>query len=310
MSELGLRDRGRGLLVGLAVADAIGAPVEFELPARIAGRRDELFAMPGGGGFNWAPGEFTDDTQMALVLARHLRDVGAVDPDRLAPAFAEWAKDAADVGIQTRRVLGAVTSGADWREAAAALPPTAEGNGSLMRVAPVALVATNREQVARLAREQSRVTHPAAACLDACAVYATLLWDVIDGGWPSFAEVAARATNDSVHNAILEADAAGPPQMSGWVLHTLTGALWAVYGADGYADAVWRAVSLGVDADTVGAVAGALAGARWGLAGVPSDLASRVTSKHPLFAGEYPQTLIQLAEALIDGSRRGSRGEA
>src|SRR5688500_3385360 len=117
MNEPSIRDRARGLLVGLAVGDALGAPVEFESPAQIAGRRDELFAMPGGGGFNWAPGEFTDDTQMALVLARHLRAVGGVDPAQLARAFAEWAKDAADVGIQTRKVLTQVSHGADWRQA-------------------------------------------------------------------------------------------------------------------------------------------------------------------------------------------------
>lgn len=88
--------------------------------------------MPGGGGFGWAPGEFTDDTQMTIVLARHLRGhVGGIDQAALAGEFAHWARDAADVGNQTRSVLGAVGRGVDWRTAARALPLDAAGNGSL-----------------------------------------------------------------------------------------------------------------------------------------------------------------------------------
>jgi ADP-ribosylglycohydrolase len=89
--------------------------------------------------------------------------------------------------------------------------------------------------------------------------------------------------------------------MSGWVLHTLTGALWAVQGADSYADAVWRAVSLGYDADTVAAVAGALAGAAWGCSAIPASLIQSLSSRHPMFAGEYPALLVALADDLVAG---------
>lgn len=99
--------------------------------------------------------------------------------------------------------------------------------------------------------------------------------------------------------AVRAAAEPSPPQMSGWVIHTLTGALWAVTAAGSYEEAVWRAVELGVDADTVGAVAGAFAGAVWGGAGIPASLAGRLQSRHPLFAERYPEALVALADELI-----------
>lgn len=167
-----LEDRARGVLVGLAVGDALGAPVEFESPARIAGRRAELREMPGGGSFGWAPGEFTDDTQMALVLARHLNaHRGSIDQTALAGEFASWASQAADVGTQTRQVLDAVGRGIHWTAAVSRLKPNDAGNGSLMRVAPVSLPASSGDDAATLARLQSEVTHPNEDCRDACAVF-------------------------------------------------------------------------------------------------------------------------------------------
>jgi ADP-ribosyl-[dinitrogen reductase] hydrolase len=292
-------DRTRGVLVGLAVGDALGAPVEFDEPMQIVPRRDELFMLPGGGVFNWAPGEFTDDTQMALVLARHLeRRDGALDQDELAREFAEWARSAADVGNQTRSVLSLVARGDDWRAAVDSLSPTAEGNGALMRVAPVALVAGARDQVLALARTQSEVTHPNATCKDASAAYAWLVRRALDTGEIDLAGALEVATEASVREAIERSQARESPVMSGWVIHTLTSALWAVAGADSFEDAVWRAVSLGKDADTVGAIAGALAGARWGLTDISNAWASQLQSRHRDFVGEYPGALIALADAL------------
>lgn len=241
-------DRARGVLVGLAVGDALGAPVEFEPPERIAGRRDELFAMPGGGSFEWAPGEFTDDTQMALVLARHLTR-GALDQDALAQEFAAWATDpgTSDVGIQTRRVLGAVAKGRDWRAGIRQLDPDAAGNGSLMRTAPAALAGGDVAGVKTLARQQSGVTHPHRWCLDACAAFSAALCQTVDtGALPPLDQVAALASEPEVREAIAAAASLEAPGMSGFVLHTLTGALWSVYRSDTFEDAIWRAVSLGL----------------------------------------------------------------
>lgn len=295
-----LVDRVSGVLVGLAVGDALGAPVEFDRPAMISDRREELFTLPGGGYFDWAPAEFTDDTQMAIVLARHLEQHGGqVNQDALACDFATWTQDAADVGVQTRKVLSIVSAGGDWREAAAGLPPTAEGNGCLMRVAPVALSGTNREDVIVLARAQAEITHPSPICLAAAAVFAWILRGTLETGQVDIDEAIASAQSPEIRDALEKSKATKIPPMSGLVLHTLTGALWAVQRGTCFEDAVWNAVCLGHDADTVGAVAGALAGARWGYSGIPREFSSKIQSRHPAFAGRYPALLQDLARRLF-----------
>ena len=302
--------RARGVLAGMAFGDALGAPVEFESPQQIAGRRDWLFSFPGGGPFGWAPGEFTDDTQMALVLARRLlADGGRLDQIALASDFATWAAHpgTADVGSQTRNVLSGVRLGRSWEDAAGELDPEAAGNGSLMRVAPVALVASSPTVAMQLARAQSEVTHPNRWCTDACAVFAASLSDAISGASLDLGIAAGRAEQPEVREAVIAASARTRPVMSGFVLHTLTGALWAVDRADSFADAVWRAVSLGHDADTVGAVAGALAGAVFGETGIEPLPREGLTTKHPLFEGVDVDELRSLADrltALADASGR------
>jgi ADP-ribosylglycohydrolase len=299
-SEAARRDRARGALVGLAVGDAVGAPVEFDAPEEIVNRREELFSMPGGGMFGWAPGEFTDDTQMALLLGRHLREHGGrIRQDTLVRSFADWAEDAIDVGNQTRSVLFAVTRGVPWRSAVAALPADASGNGSLMRVTPVALAAHSAEHAVELARAQSELTHESAACLDCCAVFARLLWNVLETGALAIDEALSGPEADGIGNTATRFRLARAPQMSGWVIRTLTGALWAMHGATSFEDVIWRAVSLGRDADTVGAVAGALAGSYYGLHAIPDSLSRRLQSQHRLFREDYPDALIELADALL-----------
>ncbi|MAZ14116.1 MAG: hypothetical protein CL754_03075 [Chloroflexi bacterium] len=153
-------DRARGVLVGMAVGDALGAPVEFNPPEQIAGLHEELFAFPGGGG--WEPGEFTDDTQMSILLAQHLAN-GQFDDNKLATSWAEWAihTSTKDVEIQTSQVLSEVARGQHWSVAVSGLPAAAAGNGSLMRVAPVALFQLAHSfDITDLARAQSRITHP------------------------------------------------------------------------------------------------------------------------------------------------------
>ncbi|CCQ15739.1 putative hydrolase (fragment), partial [Rhodococcus sp. AW25M09] len=127
-------DRARGVLLGTAAGDALGAGYEFGYPAP-----ETAIAMIGGGTFDWAPGEWTDDTSMALCVARALETGG--DVDDIAENFRTWfAQNPPDVGNQTRAVLSQITrSGAEMTAAAASLPGRTGGNGSLMRTAPVAL---------------------------------------------------------------------------------------------------------------------------------------------------------------------------
>jgi len=287
------------ILCGLALGDAFGAPVEFHDADAISGKREWLATFPGGGAFRWAPGEFTDDTQMALVLATHLLHCGHLDPQILAEEFADWATDSADVGNQTRAVLSQVGRGVAWADAAASVPVEAEGNGGLMRTAPVVLFARTREEAQELAALQSSITHPNRLSVDACRVYIAALWDAYHSELRPLEHYEAMAATPEIAGAIRKAAGPGSPRMSGFVVHTLTGALWAVYGAMDFADAVWRATSLGRDADTVAAVAGALAAAHFPQsAGIPEAWRSRITSRHRLFAGWSAAQLADVAGQL------------
>ncbi len=294
-------DRALGVLIGLAIGDAVGAPVEFQPPAAIADRRDFVFSYPGGGPFPWAPGEFTDDTQMALVLARHLSATrGAIDQAALAGEFAAWAAQPStlDVGIQTSGVLSRISSGTPWRDATATVESDREGNGSLMRVAPVALAASTRDDAARLAELQSVVTHPNLLSIDGCRAYAAIVWAELNDNPADVMNPTSLAREPQVIEAIGRALEPAAPAMSGFVVDTLCAALWAVHHATNFEDAVWAAVSLGHDADTVGAVTGALAGARWGAASISERLKADLTSLNPMFVDEYPDALESLAREL------------
>ncbi len=185
------------------------------------------------------------------------------------------------------------------------LDPEAAGNGSLMRVAPVALIAESESDAMALARLQSAVTHPNRWCMDACAVFAAALYQTLTSGvLPALHRLALLATEPEVAAAIERAQEAAPPPMSGFVLDTLTGALWAVWGSMDFEESVWRATSLGRDADTVAAIAGALAGARWGRAGISDSFADKVGSSHPLLPAATATDLHRLAASL--SSYRGA----
>ena len=151
-------DRAVGAILGSAAGDALGAGYEFTNPAL-----DQEIAMVGGGGFGWAPGEWTDDTQMAVAILDVIAS-GSSDLDAIASNFLAWyAAGPADVGIQTSSVLGDADEAEDLAGAAAEFMdanPRSAGNGALMRTAPVALTALDdRTEIARLAGSIASLTH-------------------------------------------------------------------------------------------------------------------------------------------------------
>lgn len=160
------RQRALGAIVGSAVGDALGAPFEFGPAGQYSARFPEpvvggIGEMIGGGGFRWAPGEFTDDTQMAVIQAESILAKSGIDGADLFARFQVWARGAADVGIQTRSVL---SSGLPWDEAAATHvrrnPRSGAGNGSLMRSTPTAVhfARTSIDQAIAAAQATSVVT--------------------------------------------------------------------------------------------------------------------------------------------------------
>ena len=270
-----------GALLGSAVGDALGAPFEFRGP----GHWSEAFPEPVVGGVGelrasdlWAAGEFTDDTQMAVVLAESLLACDGLDPDDLWHRWRTWAATATDVGTITRFALSTPGHDGAAERAHVANGNRSAGNGTIMRAVPVALATldgTDADAVA-LAVDQARLTHHDPDTHVGAALHVLMIQAWIRGEDP---DAAVAAHLDSLDPEVAVRwrtllDPAWEPidatTGNGTVWTCLAQALWAVRGADSFAEAVTRAIDLGDDADTVGCVAGALAGARFGVQAIPS----------------------------------------
>lgn len=289
--EAAAKDRAVGALVGLAVGDALGTTLEFEERDSVPRVTD----LVGGGPFRLAAGQWTDDTSMALCLADSLVEGGAergLDPGDLMRRFVRWWKDGENSATGHCFDIGGTTAAALARfertgePLAGSADPRSAGNGSLMRLSPVAVRWWNDLPAARAAaRLQSRTTHGAEEAVEACAWFAELLVEAI-GGAP--ADTVLRPRNRS--GGGVAAIAAGSFRektreeiaSSGYVIHTLEAALWAVSRAESFREAVVEAVNLGDDADTVGAVTGQLAGALWGRSGIPGPWLAKLAWRERL----------------------------
>lgn len=273
-----IEDRAVGALLGLAVGDALGATLEFS--ARDA--HSPVTDMVGGGPFRLRPGEWTDDTSMALCLADSLIACEGVDEHDLLDRFARWFQSGEnsvngrcfDIGITTRQALDAfirrqTTAGEGPHDARQA------GNGSIMRLAPVAIFAAPDAAAAQeMAERQSLTTHANGVAAEASRLLAQMLVEAICGaGKPDV--LRARVTAQADLNSVAAGDWRGKRRdeisSSGYVVHTLEAALWCVARTSNFADALILAVNLADDSDTVGAVTGQLAGALYGRSGIPES---------------------------------------
>lgn len=283
--------RACGAVVGGAVADALGAPFEFGPPGAYRAR----FPLPvlggigelvGGGAFGWAPGQFTDDTEMAVASAASLLACGGLDADDLLARFRVWAHDAADVGNLTREVLASGLPAADAARMAfdrRGGRGTA-GNGSLMRAAPGAVyfAARGRDATMAAGRALSAVTHADPLAQWAVAIQHELVRVALAGGEPISAipEVLALLPGDvrSVYAPLLDPEwtPERPAPPNGSAMGALAQAVWAVRTQPTFDAAVTAVIDLGGDTDSAGAVAGTLAGAVHGLGAIPSRWVSYV----------------------------------
>ena len=302
-THAGIRDRATGAFLGLAVGDALGTTLEFE-------RRDEqprLVDITGGGPFGLDPGCWTDDTAMALALADSLLASESLDCRDLMDRFVAWWQDGEysctgncfDIGITTRQALEHYRRTGD--PLAGSTDPMTAGNGSLMRLAPVALrFWSNRARLDSAAAEQSRTTHAALEAIDGCRAFAELLAEAISGE-PRLNVLAPRSFEGAeAIKQILDGRWRGRKRdeirSSGYVVHTLGAAIWSVARTGDFRDAVLLATNLADDADTVAAVTGQLAGAIYGLSGIPKQWIDQIAWKGRLIEtaerlmGPVPET--------------------
>ena len=279
----GIRDRARGALLGLAVGDAVGTTLEFS----IRDAQPRLEDMVGGGPFDLPAGAWTDDTTLALALAESLAASDDFDGRDLMDRFVDWWRNGSyscnghcfDIGHTTRAALERYVRTGD--PVAGSTEPNSAGNGSLMRLAPVALRYWNdRQRLVAVAAAQSRTTHGADEAVDACRAFSDLVADAVAGaqradvlgrrtfeGAPAIARILAGSWRGRARDTI---------RSSGYVVDTMEAALWAVARTGDFRGAVLLAANLADDADTVAAVTGQLAGALYGLNGIPDAWLARV----------------------------------
>jgi ADP-ribosyl-[dinitrogen reductase] hydrolase len=277
-----LADRYAGVLLGLACGDALGGPLEFREREAIAAEFSEgVREFVGGGWLQLAPGEVTDDTEQALILAGALTEEG-LNLDRFAAGLVAWLRsNPKDVGSTTRVALEALAAGAPPLEAGAEAlrrrgADSAAANGAVMRCAPVALrFRTDPEGLVQASLDSARVTHAEERAAWATVAVNQAIVHLLAGGSIGAAPAAAVAgiPSDAVRAAVLEA--AGrmrdDVRAGGFVLETIGAAFWALDRGQTARDAIELAVALGEDADSTGAVTGALAGAAYGASTLPDS---------------------------------------
>ncbi|MGW5420995.1 ADP-ribosylglycohydrolase family protein [Streptomyces sp. NPDC003943] len=271
-------DRAVGAVLGSAVGDALGAPFEFGLPGVFRERfPDGVGEMCGGGG--WDPGEATDDTQMAVLVADSLLERGGLDLPDLFARFRRWARaEPKDIGLQTEAVL---LGGDPWDTAAALhfqVNGRGAGNGSLMRAATSAVhfASAGRAATMEAGRRIAALTHGDRAAWEGTAVLHELVRVALLGDDPLAAVPAALAEVADAHRdrwaGVLAPDwhPEDATEFNGAVWPCLGSALWALRTTDSYGTALAAAIDLGGDTDTVAAVTGTLAGAVHGPDAIPA----------------------------------------
>ena len=293
MSEITAQDRFRGCLLGLAAGDALGTTLEFNAP----GTFDPIDDMVGGGPFGLNPGEWTDDTSMALCLAASLIESRGFDATDQMERYVRWWEEGYlsstgscfDIGNTVADALSHFMDTSDPYSGSS--DPYSAGNGSLMRLAPVPMYfAGDAVEAIDRSADSSRTTHGAEEAVDACRYFAGLLigalhgvdkdtllsatYCPVEGLWersPLAEKIAAIADGSFKHR--------DPPDIrgTGYVVDSLEAALWAFHRSRNFREGALMAVNLGDDADTTGAIYGQIAGAHYGVQAIPAEWRENLT---------------------------------
>ena len=283
-TAISLLDRYQGCLLGLACGDAVGTTVEFMARGSFVPVTD----MVGGGPFQLDPGQWTDDTSMALCLAESLIALGTFDAKDQMHRYVRWWRDGHlsstgkcfDIGRTTAAALGRFERSGE--PMAGVTDPRSAGNGSLMRLAPVILFChPDRDQLRHLSAESSKTTHGAVEAVECCMLLADRISAVLAGESKSLLldrsvetltqpKVATLSRSDFLSKS--RDDIIG----SGYAVASLEAALWCFAHTESFEQAVLAAVNLGDDADTTAAIVGQLAGAYYGRQGIPERWLKRL----------------------------------
>jgi ADP-ribosyl-[dinitrogen reductase] hydrolase len=280
------------------VCDAVGTTLEFKPP----GTFEPIADMVGGGPFRLEPGQWTDDTSMALCLAESLIVQQGFDPADQMSRYVRWSREGHLSSNGVCFDIGGTVKSALLRFEASGEPfsgstdPHSAGNGSIMRLAPVPLFfARDPKQAISMSGMSSRTTHGAQTAVDACRYLGALILGALQGvrkeellsdhycpvpgywkGHPLCPEITAIASGSFKEKE--------PPEIkgSGYVVESLEAALWAFYNSSSFKEGCLLAVNLGDDADTTGAVYGQLAGAYYGVEAIPEGWRNNIVMREEI----------------------------
>lgn len=292
--------RPQALLLGVAVADALGVPVEFRKRGSF-----HVDGMTGYGTFNVPPGTWSDDTSMTLALADALRPED-INLEGIADRFIQWRDNAKftphgqtfDVGNATNRAIDRLSRGVS-PERSGGREERDNGNGSLMRVAPLVFYMFNKPARERfeITRKVSAITHAHPIAVTACIIFIELL-NLLSRGRSKEAaytelkagiaynrkllDQGALAKFDRILNGDIARLEEKDIKSGGYVVDTLEAAIWAFLTTENYRNAILKAVNLGDDADTVGSVTGALAGLYYGLKDIPGEWLDKLARREEI----------------------------
>lgn len=276
---INILERYRGCLLGLAAGDAVGTTVEFQT----RGTFPPVTDMVGGGPFDLNPGEWTDDTSMALCLATSLITMNAFDPVHQMDLYCRWWDEGYLSSTGTCFDIGNTVSSALARYKQTRNPFSGSthsgsaGNGCLMRLAPVPMFfASDRDRALYFSGESARTTHSAPECIEASRLLGDMIVRALAGATKD--EILFETEIDQVSSPAIQAIAQGEYRHkrvtdirgSGYVVESLEAALWCFLETDSYEQAILVATNLGDDADTTAAICGQLAGAYYGEMAIPA----------------------------------------
>jgi ADP-ribosyl-[dinitrogen reductase] hydrolase len=305
MKDQEILNRYIGCLTGLAVGDAIGTTVEFSE----RGSFEPLTDMVGGGPFDLEPGQWTDDTSMALCLAHSLIKKKGFDATDQMNRYCKWYNngymsstgECFDIGHTTITALRKFLMTKD--PIAGSTHPRSAGNGSIMRLAPIPLFySCNVKDLIFYAGESSKTTHAASEAVESAQLFATQIQAALSG--KSKAEILSDDRFDPIEIKVIEIQhqkyknkSINEIQGTGYVIDSLEAALWCFNKSNSFEETVLMAANLGDDADTTAAVAGQIAGAYYGYESIPQKWLDHLTMKDDII--ELANDIFKLRNSMI-----------
>ncbi|MBN1993919.1 MAG: ADP-ribosylglycohydrolase family protein [Anaerolineae bacterium] len=303
-----MQHRFYGCLLGLACGDALGTTVEFKPRGTFAPLTD----LVGGGPFNLKAGEWTDDTSMALCLATSLLESNGFNPRDQIERYCRWWREGYlssngicfDIGNTVSQALRHYR--ATNNAYSGSTDPHTAGNGSIMRLAPVPMYfVEDLSSVIHFSGESSRTTHGAPEAVDACRLFGLMIALALRGEskesilfdhqFSTLTDLKLAPAIHPIAQGSYRTKQAADIRGSGYVVASLEAALWCFLNSTNYREAVLLAANLGDDADTTAAVCGQIAGAFYGLAGIPPEWLAKLAMRTDIenLAGQLYQKRYQ-----------------